>query len=228
MTGPPRVPVANAASTLSTSSVRMITCTRSPSCRTVSAVGSIASPSRVRNATRTPVSSWSLRIRWPIHAADVGTSASCTPPLGSRHSGSRPGRQQPAQHLVGGPAHGRDGGDAQALVDLGAARVVDPGRDVLDAEHLPGHPGGDDVGVVAAADRGEGARLLDAGLAQGVLVEADTGHPPTGEAGAQTSEGRRVLVDDGDRVTSLFEGLRESGAHSPAAHDYDVHACPSG
>ena len=64
--------------------------------------------------------------------------------------------QQPAQHLVGRPAHGGDGGDAQPLVDLGAARVVDPGHHVVDAERLAGHPGGDDVGVVAAADRGEG------------------------------------------------------------------------
>ena len=83
--------------------------------------------------------------------------------------------QQPAQHLVGGPAHGRHGGDAQPLVDLGAPRVVDPGDDVLDAERLPGHPRGDDVGVVAAAHRGEGLGLLDAGLEQGVLVEADAG-----------------------------------------------------
>lgn len=50
-------PSANAASTSATSSGRIITCTRSPSWSTVWEVGSIASPSRVRNATRTPVSS---------------------------------------------------------------------------------------------------------------------------------------------------------------------------
>src|ERR687894_621761 len=42
------------------------------------------------------------------------------------------GRQQPAEDLVGGPADGGDGGDAQPLVDLGPAGVVDPGHDVVD------------------------------------------------------------------------------------------------
>src|SRR6266498_3887308 len=41
-------------------------------------------------------------------------------------------RQQPAQHLVRRPAHRRDGGDAEPLVYLGAAGVVNPGND-------PGH-----------------------------------------------------------------------------------------
>ena len=55
------------------------------------------------------------------------------------------------------------------------------------------------------------------GLAQGVLVEADAGHPAAAEAGAQASEGGRVLVDHGDRVPLLLQGLRERGAHSAAA-----------
>ena len=72
------------------------------------------------------------------------------------------GGQQPAQHLVGGPLHGGDGRDAEPLVDLGAAGVVDAGDDLLDAERLAGDPGRDDVGVVAAGDGGEGVGLLDA------------------------------------------------------------------
>src|SRR6478609_6934449 len=64
-------------------------------------------------------------------------------------------RQQPPQHLVGRPPDRGHRGDAEPLVDLGPARVVDPGHHVVDAERLAGHPGRDDVGVVAAADGGE-------------------------------------------------------------------------
>ena len=42
-----------------------------------------------------------------------------------------------------------------------------------DAERLAGHAGGDDVGVVAAAAGREGLGVGDAGLHQGVAVEAD-------------------------------------------------------
>ena len=38
--------------------------------------------------------------------------------------------QQSAEHLVGGPLHGRDRGDPEPLVDLGPPGVVDPGDDV--------------------------------------------------------------------------------------------------
>ena len=157
----------SAASTASASLSRITTCTRSPSCSTVSSPGSRPSPNRVRNATRAPEASSSRLIRSPIQAVSTCTSASRTVPLGSRHSRLGAVRQQPAQHLVGGPADRRHRGDAQPLVDLGAARVVDPGHDVVDAERLAGHPGGDDVGVVAAADRGERLRLLDARLDAG-------------------------------------------------------------
>ena len=44
--------------------------------------------------------------------------------------------KQAAKHLVGGPLHRGHRGDAEALVDLGAARVVDARDDVLDAERL--------------------------------------------------------------------------------------------
>ncbi len=81
-------------------------------------------------------------------------------------------RQHAAQHLVGGPADGRDRRDAEALVDLGPVRVVDPGDDVGDAERLAHHARGEDVRVVAVGDRGERVGVLDAGLAQGVAVEA--------------------------------------------------------
>ena len=101
------------------------------------------------------------------------------------------GRQQPAQHLVGGPLHRGDGGDAEPLVDLGAAGVVDAGDDLLDAERLAGDTRGDDVGVVAAGDGREGVGAPDAGLLQDRLVEAVAGDLVAVEAGPEPPEARR-------------------------------------
>ena len=81
--------------------------------------------------------------------------------------------QQPAQHLVGGPRDGRDRRDAEPLVDQRAARVVDAGDDVLDPVGLAGDAGAQDVGVVAAGHRGEGAGLVDARRGEVVAVEAE-------------------------------------------------------
>ena len=77
------------------------------------------------------------------------------------------GRKQPAEHLVGGPGDRGDRGYAEPFVDLGAARVVDAGDDVVDAELLARDTRGDDVGVVAAGDRRERVGVLDAGLPRG-------------------------------------------------------------
>ena len=108
------------------------------------------------------------------------------------------GGQEPAQHLVGGPLHGRDRRDAEPLVDLGAAGVVDPGDDLLDAEGLARDPRGDDVGVVAAGDGGEGVGAADAGLLQDRLVEAVAGDLVAVEApgpGVGTRPGSLSMTD---------------------------------
>ena len=122
----------------------------------------------------------------PTHGVgDLDTSTRTTP---GRVAPLRLGAvgQQPAQHLVGGPAHGRDGGDAEPLVDLGPAGVVDPGHDVLDAERLAGDPRGDDVGVVAAADRGERVGSLD----PRVLEHVSRSKPIAGDASRRRRPGR--------------------------------------
>ena len=98
------------------------------------------------------------------------------------------GGQQPAQHLVGGPLHGRDRGDAEPLVDLGAARVVDARHDGLDAERLARDARGDDVGVVAAGDRGERVGPADPGLLEDGLVEPVAGHLVPVEAGPEAAD----------------------------------------
>ena len=139
-------------------SSRITRWSRSPSWMTVSRVGSMPSPSRSIHAIRD--------LALLLEAAPCGGRSR----LGHRdlvdpdgaggvaEVGLGADRQQPAQHLVGGPLHGRDGGDAEPLVDLGAPGVVDPGHDLLDAEGLAGDARGDDVGVVAAGDRGEARR----------------------------------------------------------------------
>ena len=72
--------------------------------------------------------------------------------------------QQPPHDLVGGPRDHRHRGDPEPLVDLGPPRVLDPGDHPLDAVVLPADPGGEDVRVVAARDRGQGSGSFDAGL----------------------------------------------------------------
>ena len=133
------------------------------------------------------------------------------------------GRQQPAQHLVGRPADGGDGGDAQPLVHLGAARVVDAGHHVVDVEGLAHHPGGQDVGVVAVGHGGESLGLLDAGLEQHLAVEADALDRLAVEVGTQPAERLGVLVDDRDGVAALLQTACQGGSDASAAHDHDVH-----
>ena len=94
---------------------------------------------------------------------------------------------------------------------------------MLDAEGLAGHPGADDVGVVAAADRGEGAGGVDAGVEQGLPVEAEAGHLAAGELRAQPAEGLGVLVDDRDAVADLLQPAGDGGADASAAHHDHVH-----
>ena len=101
-------------------------------------------------------------------------------------------------------------GMPEALVDQRAPRVVDAGDDPLDPEVLAGDAGGEDVRVVAAGDRGDGAGALDAGLDQVVAVEAEADDLLAAEVlGQALAERVGVLVDDGDRVAS-FSRLRAS------------------
>ena len=74
--------------------------------------------------------------------------------------------------------------------------VVDAGDDVLDAEVLVGDAGDEDVRVVAARDRGDGAGLLDARLDESVAVEPDALDGRPGEVGTEPGErlGRRSMI----------------------------------
>ena len=134
--------------------------------------------------------------------------------------------KDPAEHLVRAPAHGGDRGDAEALVDLGAARIVDPRHDVRDVERFAGHPGGQDVRVVAAGHGGEGVGLFDAGLLERFPVEADAGDLAAGETGPEPPEGTVVLVDDRDRMAGVLQGVRQGCPNTATTHDHEVrHTC---
>ena len=130
-----------------------------------------------------------------------------TCPLGSVSAGHGALGEQPAQHLVGGPAHGGHGGDAEPLVDLGAARVVDARHDVLDAERLARDARGEDVGVVTAARRRRTRRRRRS--ARPRRVSRSNPIPvtvlPSNER-AEPAERGSVRVDDGDVVTRLARG----------------------
>src|SRR6202035_2836975 len=111
-------------------------------------------------------------------------------------------------------------------VDLGPARVIDPGYHPPHAERLPGHPGRDDVGVVTAADRDEGIGALDPRLGKHGPVEADPGDAVAFERGAEPAERLRIPVDDRYRVAPVLENMGERRPDPTAAHDYDVHDRP--
>ena len=181
------------------------------------------SPSRSIQAIRELDWSWKVTVRCPIQASGTITWSTRMVPEGSRKSGSAPAGSDPAQHLVGGPLHGRHRRDAEPLVDLGAAGVVDPGHDLLDAEGLAGDPRGDDVGVVTAGHGRERVRPADAGLLQHRLVEAVAGHPVAVEARPEPAEGVGLAVDDRHRVVPVLEAACEGRADPAAAHDHDVH-----
>ena len=104
--------------------------------------------------------------------------------------------QQPVHHLVDGPRHGGHGGDAEALVDLGPPGVVDPGHHVGDAVVLPGDPGRQDVRVVSAGHRGQGARVRGPGPVEVVAVEARAHDRGSRPVGGKATEGTGHLVDD--------------------------------
>ena len=196
----------------------------SPSWSTDSRCGSMPSPSRSIHAIREL--DWSCRLDRAVsdpllrnhHVVDADGAG------GVAEVGLGTGRQDPAQHLVGRPLDRRDRRDAEPLVDLGAAGVVDPGHDLLDAERLARHPRRDDVGVVTAGDRGERVGPPDAGLLEHGLVEAVAGDAVAVEVRPEPPEGVGLAVDDRHRVVPVLQTACERRTHSAAAHDHDVHA----
>ena len=78
--------------------------------------------------------------------------------------------EQPTTHLLDGPRRRRDGGNPEALIDLGAPRVVDARDDGRDLERLACDASGEDVRVVAARHRRQCVGPAGAGGVEVVAV----------------------------------------------------------
>ena len=105
--------------------------------------------------------------------------------------------QDPPQHPVDRPLDGGDRGDAQSLVDGGAALVVDAGHHPVDRERLTGDSGDHDVGVVTVGDRRKRTGLLDACVEQPGPVEADPDDGAAAEVRRQATERLGPAIDGG-------------------------------
>ena len=128
------------------------------------------------------------------------------------------------QHdLLHAPRGRGDRRDVQALVDLGARRVVDSRDDVLDVIVLQRDAGGHDVGVVAARDRDERVGLVHPGLLEDVAIESEADDRLGVEARREAIERLGALVDDGDVVAGVAELLRQEDPDAAAAHDDRLH-----
>ena len=131
--------------------------------------------------------------------------------------------QQPVHDLVDRPRHRGDGGDAEALVDLGPPGVVDAGHHAVDAVVLRGDACRQDVRVVTARDRGQRSGLLGAGPVEVVAVEARAHDRGPGPVGGEATERAWHLVDDGHRVALLDQADGEPRSHPATPDDDDVH-----
>src|SRR5580704_10208045 len=131
--------------------------------------------------------------------------------------------QEPSADLVDGPRHRGHGRDAQALVDLGPARIVDPGHHIGDEIRLAGDAHRHDVGVVPAGHRGQRVGSHRAGPLQVIPVETRSRDPrpiPVLEA----AEGPGVAVHNRHGVTLGREGNGQSRPDPAASHHDHVHA----
>ena len=202
-----------------------MTCRMSPSWPTRSGRATCAVPRRVTAASVNVPGTLNAvqllaRPRRREVALDEADAAGRVGPVGRALAG-----QQPAHHLVGRPRHGRDGRDAEPLVDHRAARVVDARHDAVDLEGLACDACRHDVGVVAARDRRHRAGVADAGLLERVAVEAEADDAIAAEALRQPAERVLLLVDDGDGVPEPLERPGELAADPPASDHDHVHCC---
>ena len=139
----------------------------------------------------------------------------------------RTARQQPPQYLICGPTYGGDGRDAEPLVDLGAAGVIDPSHDIVDTKGFAYDASRQDVGVVTTGHRSKAVGVLDTGLEKHLAIKADTPHGLARKVRAEAAEGLGVEVDHRDSVATLLQASGQAGPDPAAAHDHDVHAVES-
>ncbi len=158
----------------------------------------------------------------PAQASGSERSRSESRPLASDQSPVVSSGSKPPPDLVDGPRHRGHGRDAEPLVDLGPAGVVDAGHHMGDLVGLPGDAHGQDVGVVTARDGGQRTGLVGPRLLEVVAVEAradDAGAVPV----LQAAERPGRPVEDGDRVALLAQQDGQARANPATPDDDDVH-----
>ena len=129
-----------------------------------------------------------------------------------------------AQDLLNRPGHRRHRRDAEALVDLGAARIVDTSDNDRDAIGIPCDPGRKDVRVVPARHRHKAPCSRGPGGLEVVPVKTHADDLDAPPVRCQAPERGRILVDDADGVAPSDELLGKTGSDSAAADDDDVHS----
>ena len=115
------------------------------------------------------------------------------------------GREHPAQDGLRRSLHGRNRGDAEALVQVGPRGVVDAGHHVFDVKNLTCDARGNNVRVITRGHRREGVRVFDVGLTQAGPVHADPRDPAAGKIGGQARKGLGILVNNGHGMTRRVE-----------------------
>ena len=154
------------------SSVMTAMCSTSPSCPSscLDVEAWLSCPGDRHEPARSPVDQFADLL--PAHSSGMSSLQQHQPTRRVHPLGGDGFWEHSLEHPVDRPGHRRDGRDAEALVDLGAARVVDPGDHPRHLVGLSCDPSGQDVRVVPARHRGEGARLRRPCGVEGVAVEA--------------------------------------------------------
>ena len=110
-------------------------------------------------------------------------------------------REQAAHHRLGGALDRGDRRNAEALVQIGARRVVDACDDVLDVENLTCDARGDNVRVITRRDCRKRVRVLNVRLTQAVAVHAHARHATTGKVRGEARESLGILVNNRHGMT---------------------------
>ena len=132
-------------------------------------------------------------------------------------------RNHAAHDLTCCPRHSGDRWNPQALVHLRAAGVINARNDVFHSVRFAGCSRRDDVGVVAAADGGEGVSSSNSCRFQGLPIKSDAANGLTLKCRTQPTKRLFILVDDGHGVTGFVESIGEQGPHASCAKNHNVH-----
>jgi hypothetical protein len=110
--------------------------------------------------------------------------------------------------LLNGPRHGGYRRDAEALVDLGTAGIVDASYYVLYREVLSSDASTQDVGVVTVGHCGQGIGVFGTGFDKGLTIKARTHNGRNRGFGWKTPKTPVILVNNCEAMALTREGGR--------------------